>query len=362
MKSFRFSDLLKWISSLPAVFFTVIRNISIPDLARLGNFVFTMAAASLVKNKKRKCPQVILTAITGSCNLKCKQCFIRPEDKNSFIPTARLDKLLAEAEREKVKLTAFTGGEPFTNLEILDLIDKYKKLYFMIYTNAGLLDTYVISRLYKVRNVTLFIGMDGPELGTDRRRGGGMSKKIEESMEMLRHCMIPFGVSVMVTGENITCVTSESWIADLKKRGVSFLIYVPYVPAGQGIDQKLILDQQKIEYLGKRELHLQLKYGIMMLSLHWMKKKCMFNSGKAMFINHTGELGICPAAPYSNSFIGDGPVSETWNNSAFLKDIYRVHHDGSPCIIRHNQDRLSRMIEKHDALSSRNRLSFRRPG
>lgn len=81
---------------------------------------------------------------TGTlCNLACRNCYIESSPRNdwlSYLTTAEVERYLDEAERESlgVKLVGFTGGEPFMNPALSDMLELVleRGLEVLVLTNA----------------------------------------------------------------------------------------------------------------------------------------------------------------------------------------------------------------------------------
>lgn len=83
--------------------------------------------------------------LTGSCNLKCRHCWINPHfEKNAgkCLPWNELKKIIQDAKEIGLSSVKLTGGEPFLHPEILGVIKGLKemKLGVTIETNGTLID------------------------------------------------------------------------------------------------------------------------------------------------------------------------------------------------------------------------------
>ncbi|MDA1197001.1 MAG: radical SAM protein [Nanoarchaeota archaeon] len=87
--------------------------------------------------------------VGSRCNLSCKHCYVGSNPKNDSlqqITLAEVEPFLDEAKAFGVERIYFTGGEPFINTEMLDIIDSsLKRANVTVLTNA----TYPLRRLLK---------------------------------------------------------------------------------------------------------------------------------------------------------------------------------------------------------------------
>lgn len=344
---------LKWKASVAS---SVLRNtfklIRKNGMKSMFRFYMTGWRYVLKSFKKDKFPSVLLLNITGECNLVCSQCFNHSTDKRKM-PFDMLNDIVEEGVKHKVAYIGITGGEPLTRKEELKkIVHSYRNCYFLIYSNSLLLTEEYARELGKYSNIAFFIGIDGPDENTDTRRGQSNYEKILKNLEMLKKLNIPNGVTVMATGRNLEKVTDIEWVRKIEAQGSSFIIYVPYAASGRGADSSLVLSSAQQEYLSQMEREVQKKSGLIVLSKHYSGKTCLFNTGRALYISPSGELGICPSAPFSNEFY-KGSVLTALENSGFLRSTYSIHRDGG-CIFRTDPMEVVKLVDEYDACSGYN--------
>lgn len=300
---------------------------------------------------KRRFPQIILINMTNDCNLSCEQCFIPVNKKGHQLSYPQLRAMVEEAQNQGTTYIGFTGGEPFLREhELIDLVTTFPKMYFLIYSNGILLRSETIRRIQRHSNLMIFIGIDGPPENTEERRGIGNYRRIKESIAMLSKAQIPVGVSIMITRENIEQVTDHSWIKELEDIGCLFMIFVPYAFSGKGMEQGLLLTEKENRYLGEQEKAIQRVSGMIVLSSHYTGNGCLFNTGRALYIDASAELGICPAAPFSNTFYQD-LIKKALAESSFLHKLYKIHKNTSFCLFRQDPQKFVQLVEQYNACS-----------
>jgi len=122
------------------------------------------------------------------CNLQCTHCFISSSPTNhahEMMSLAEVRRYLEEAERLGVKEYYFTGGEPFLNREILEIIEAALALGpVSVLTNGVLIRPETAARLRALSDASpysldLRISIDGTDAATnDPIRGEGTFERI----------------------------------------------------------------------------------------------------------------------------------------------------------------------------------------
>lgn len=104
------------------------------------------------------------------CNLRCRHCFIScsPEnDRFGFLSLATCERYLDEARSLGVKEYYLTGGEPFANPDICDILEStLQHGLATVLTNATLFRTVTLDRLEAIRRASSYtlemrVSLDG---------------------------------------------------------------------------------------------------------------------------------------------------------------------------------------------------------
>lgn len=129
------------------------------------------------------------------CNLTCTHCFISCSPTNhshAMMSLAEVRAHLADTERLGVREYYLTGGEPFMNREILEIIEATLRLGpVSVLTNGLLLKPSVTARLRELfdaseSSLDLRLSIDGWDAETnDPIRGAGTFARIVEGIENL---------------------------------------------------------------------------------------------------------------------------------------------------------------------------------
>lgn len=119
------------------------------------------------------------------------------------------------------------------------------------FTNATLVDESCLQFFDAHRNVIPIPSIEGSGEETDRRRGAGISRKVLAALEEFQSRGLLCGVSLTVTAENFLEVTSDSFVADLRKAGCGIVMYLAYVPAVRGTEDLVLCDADAVFLEGR---------------------------------------------------------------------------------------------------------------
>ncbi|MFH1551567.1 MAG: radical SAM protein [bacterium] len=145
------------------------------------------------------CIQKISIEMTNVCNLNCKGCFLTGLKKNESIPFIRSDHFfsLILFKRLIKQLGVFnnfndirinlSGGEPFLNPEIFDILKEAKRnrIKLVVFTNGSLLNKNSILKLIKNQTFALMFSIDGTRIEHDYNRGKGNFDRLFKVIEVL---------------------------------------------------------------------------------------------------------------------------------------------------------------------------------
>ncbi|MDD5614268.1 MAG: radical SAM protein, partial [Candidatus Omnitrophica bacterium] len=92
-------------------------------------------------------------SLTNKCNLKCRYCYVVPEDKKE-LSLKEIKNIIDQMFKLKVIFLTFTGGEMFTREDIFEIINYAagKEMCITLLTNGTYIDKNV-ARFIKSRQV-----------------------------------------------------------------------------------------------------------------------------------------------------------------------------------------------------------------
>ncbi|WP_407667440.1 radical SAM protein [Microvirga lotononidis] len=150
-------------------------------------------------------PQSLSLNVSSSCNLACTYCYA---GRGSFgsaqiaamtpeVANAAVDRLLADARRERPVTVGFLGGEPFVNRALVHQVVAYASdaarrrgfdLRFSVTTNGTLLNSADLE-LVRSNRFAVTVSVDGGEGTHDRQRpsasGRGSFRRLREHIRPL---------------------------------------------------------------------------------------------------------------------------------------------------------------------------------
>ena len=143
------------------------------------------------------------------CNLACWYCSVasHPKARRREIGLARFEELVDEAVAEGFAELYVTGGEPFLQPDIVEML-RYAsdRIETVCLTNGMLYQGWrldQLSRLAGRRNLVLQTSIDGARAEThDRNRGAGTWKKAMEGIAVAQSLGLPIRVGMTETPEN----------------------------------------------------------------------------------------------------------------------------------------------------------------
>ena len=186
-----------------------------------------------------------------SCSYRCRICPQKSYFKKNVetvLPFELADKYLSEITRFGYPLIGSYVGEPLMWPYFLDMVRKHKRLFFVSGTNGEFVPDH-IEDIAKVRNLLLFVTIEGgPETMARMRRPGAYEIAIK-AIHLLKKHRKPFGVIVPVSGGNFDEVMDMKFIKrQVYDRGAAFYCYSPYI----GFDDRYSLDEQQEKAVGRQ--------------------------------------------------------------------------------------------------------------
>jgi molybdenum cofactor biosynthesis enzyme MoaA len=147
------------------------------------------------------------------CNIECTHCFISSSPRNrshEMLSLATVEKHLADARRLGVREYYFTGGEPFLNREMLDILDAaLRQGPATVLTNGMLLRPDVCRRLRALFDASeysldLRVSLDGFDAAShDAIRGPGVWDRVMAGLKNLAAVGLNPVITVTTAAEGV---------------------------------------------------------------------------------------------------------------------------------------------------------------
>ena len=332
---------------------------------RESAFMLGFAKASTEASKKRQkaekagehIPPFLIASITSKCNLHCAGCYSRCNHATvDTEPVTQLTdeewyRIFDEADDLGISFILLAGGEPMLRRDVIEAAGKKKNILFPIFTNGTYIDERFFELFDRSRNLIPIMSIEGKKEVTDARRGAGIYDCLIKNMDELHERGLIFGASVTVTTENLTEVTSESFLNELADRGCKAVIYVEFVQVTDESKELAPGDAER-EYLKKeidrlREESPEMVY----ISFPGDEKGsggCVA-AGRGFFhINSHGGAEPCPFSPYSDVNIKNSSLRDAMHSPLFMAlqsgDILMDDHDGG-CVLYEKRELVEQLMK-----------------
>jgi len=301
-------------------------------------------------------PDLIVVDVTSRCNLKCSGCWAA---KYSTIPDMQLEtiyRLIDECRSEMgIHYITLTGGEPFVRKDLLDILEKYPDVQFLIYTNGIMIDDDTAERLSGLGNAMPMISLEGFEEATDNRRGKGVFKKVMSSMERLHNHGVLHGFSATATRHNWDEISSEEFVNLMLDKGCFYGWYFQYIPVGRDPDTSLMVTPEQRDRLRRRVYKLRNTHPIFLADF-WNDGPevggCMAGGKRYLHINSSGDIEPCVFAHFAVDNIRDKTLTEALKSPFFTAIRNGIPYDGNTlraCMIVDRPEVLREYCAQHGA-------------
>jgi MoaA/NifB/PqqE/SkfB family radical SAM enzyme len=283
------------------LFFNIRNFISIPFLLSNASHQYKASRKRLkMLQQNVTIPPVLALTITNKCNLNCKGCYLKSQNRETKkeFTDEEIKRLLNEADELGTSIILLLGGEPLMR-DVFKLTGNHKHMIYSMFTNSTLIDEKVITKLKKNRHIVPVLSLEGTE--TDIRRGFGVLDNIEMVAKELKAAKVLYGISLTVTRNNFEEVCNDAFVQKHKKNGAVFFSYFKYVPIDKNTMNIVLTPEQDKKFnefvydFRKRNKTLiltpanEIKFG-----------GCMGAGKGVAHINYDGAMEVCPFAPFSD--------------------------------------------------------------
>ncbi|MCS7220391.1 MAG: radical SAM protein [Anaerolineae bacterium] len=322
-------------------------------------------------------PDFLLISPGKACNLRCVGCYADAGPTREKLDWAILDRLVTEAyELWGARFFVLSGGEPLAYRSngkgVLDLAERHRDCFFLMYTNGTLIDNAVARRMAYLGNLTPAISLEGMRERTDERRGAGVFDQIVAAMGRLRREKVFFGVSLTATRHNADEILSDEFVDFFfERQGALYAWIFHYMPIGRSFtldlmptpEQRLRLWQRTWQLIRTRRLFIADFWNSGTLSDGCISAG---RDGGYLCVDWNGAVSPCVFVPYSPVNIHDvyaqgKTLNEVWANP-FFADIrawqraygFEQPREGNhgnwlmPCPIRDHHKEFRQLLARHE--------------
>lgn len=198
-------------------------------------------------------PATLIISPTLRCNLRCFGCYAATHERKNELTREEVTRCIAEAGAMGANFVLFLGGEPLMVPWLLDVMEEFPKVAFLLFTNGLLFDDAKIARVAKMGNVAVSIGIDGLQAETDRRKGEGAFAGAIGAMRNLSDAGVFVGYSTMISRQNFDEVYSDAFLDTMIQAGASFTWMPTTLPLGRACREQYLIPtpEQKSQILGR---------------------------------------------------------------------------------------------------------------
>jgi len=277
----------------------------------------------LLLNRKYKTvtPRLLLIDPTSRCNLKCIGCWSADYKVNSDLSYEKLDELAGDAHKLGVRQIIMSGGEPLLRKDdILKLCEKHNKITYGLFTNGTLIDEEFVNEMERLKNLNVFVSIEGFREHTDFRRGTGTYDRVIAAMDLLEKHNIGFGFSICYHSKNYEVVTSDEFLDFLREKGAWFGWMFNYIPVGKDADMSLCCSADQRAYVKRKIEEYNKKHNYLIIDFPNSGHKsigCVAASNDFAHINSNGDLEPCAFCHYSDSNVNEMSLLEAIRSPFF---------------------------------------------
>ncbi len=359
-------DFLNQFQNNLAYFFNEAVDINLTNLKQCGFWIKTMNhqnnAAEIRKKRTDRglpAPPVMICSVTNRCNLQCKGCYHRSQERHPGIELSseRFGRLIVEASEIGTRIIMLAGGEPLLRRDMLEAAAAEKGTLFPVFTNGVLLDSDTTRFFKKHRNLIPVLSIEGDQQKTDERRGDGLYGKVESAAKVLRRNKMFYGLSITLTSDNFNQVMDPGYLQRYYNQGCRLFFFIEYVPVTEkDIPSCLTAEQRKkLPVINKLLRETIPALYIILPGEEEQYGGCLAAGRGFIHISATGDVEPCPFAPYSDTNINNSSYTEALD-SLLLNRIRNNHHllkeSAGGCTLWENKEWVEEQLDTHEPLSA----------
>lgn len=184
-------------------------TVEVSDPLRYGRQSGKLPSHLLQFSKDKK--PVVVWNCTSSCNLRCAHCYAAAQCPKKDMTTEQGKALLDDLAAFGCPVVLFSGGEPFTRPDVLELAQYAvdKKLRVVFSTNGTLINEDMAQKIKKIGVSYVGISLDGTrEIHDKFRRCEGAYDRAVNGVRVCRDAGIKVGLRVTMTRDNVSAIPS----------------------------------------------------------------------------------------------------------------------------------------------------------
>ena len=283
-------------------------------------------------------PGTLMISPTLRCNMKCYGCYSAKHEQHQELTYDEVDAILSDALDAGTNFIIILGGEPFVVPWLLDLVEKYPSMVFLIFTNGTLVDDEKIGKLAALGNAAIAVSVDGLRKETDDRRGPGTYDNVLALMQKLSKAGVVVGFSAMLSQKNYDIIYSDEFLDIMIKNGAGFG-WIPHtLPQGRAcVEPDLLLTANQKKKVQETITEIRGRKPILLLDFYndaKITEGC--SAGRiTVHINANGDVEPCVLVPFAKDNIREKPFVDILRSDFFagLRDINtRYCNENQTCV------------------------------
>ena len=300
-------------------------------------------------------PAFIFISLTNACNLSCQGCWVSQTTPPVELPPETVSAIIAAAKRRHSRFFGLMGGEPLMYRPLFELLAQHRDCYFQVFTNGTLLTDKVAERFRALGNVTPLVSIEGLGAVSDERRGGvDVYARALAGIAACRRQGLVTGVASSVCASNFHEVATDAFIEDMLRRGVQYLWYYIYRPAGAKPSPELALSAEQVLALRTFIVEARTRHPMVIVDAYWDhegKALCPAATGISHHINPWGDIEPCPPIQFACDRVdSETDAEEVIARSPFLRAAREAFARTSRgCILLENPAALATLVHTHNA-------------
>jgi len=295
---------------------------------------------------------VLVIAATQGCNLTCPHCYTNAKAPLHNEMTTKevkqlIDELSSMPGKNDISRVGLTGGEFFTRLDALEIIDYVHTHRFkiLVSSNGLLLTDEIISKIATYTNLKISISLDGPTAKVHEFiRGKGTFERTVETIRKLAERGVFVGVNMFVHQDNINLIEETLHLAETL--GVKAFNCLNLMRVGRANSQR---SQRKLVRVPEHVLYRKL-FSILRQSFRYqelMKNStfanqimgiaggvkshyCGIGTNRALYVRADGNIYPCPDTALPRFCLGNVRQDRLWNiwkHSPLLRELRQLDVD-----------------------------------
>ena len=185
----------------------------------------------------------VIWEVTNYCNYKCKHCCASANiiDTKDELNTDEFFNILNQLNEFGIKEIYFSGGEPFSRKDMVDILEKATSLGIIcnISTNGSYLTQKIANKLKKLNINKVHISLDSMnEEVFNNFRGGDYFKPTIRAIQLLKENNLYVRVGAVIWKENINEL--EEMVKFLAKMNVDEVVFNWLVKVGRLLENKKV--------------------------------------------------------------------------------------------------------------------------